>query len=105
MVRHCSSRTKGNLTFNKCSFLNSIGTVIDANDDSCITDAHSTYENNTADLGAVFYILNSKVFLFGSRFRNNKANRKGGVALVMSTLMNVKRLQILLKMVESCIYY
>lgn len=70
---------KSNLTFNKCRFLNSNGTVIDANDDSCITDHGSSYENNTANLGAVFYTLNCNVYFLRSRFINNTANHKGGV--------------------------
>ena len=72
-------KSKSNLVFNKCSFQNSTGAVIDANDGSCITDHGSSYENNNANLGAVFYALNSNVSFSGSRFINNTANDKGGV--------------------------
>ena len=72
---------KSNLTLIECSFLNSNGSVIDAND-SFITDHFSIYENNTADLGAVIYVLESNFSIIGSRFYNNIANSKGGVVLM-----------------------
>ena len=73
------TKNKSNLTFIECSFLNSVGTVIDANDGSCITDHGSAYENNIADLGAVFYVIESTLSFFGSHFTNNTATNKGGV--------------------------
>ncbi len=83
--------SKGNLTFNNCRFLNSKGTVIDTNDGSYITDYFSIYENNTANLGAVFYIMNSSISFFGSIFRNNKANEKGGVIFMYKSSVNFDR--------------
>lgn len=69
---------KSKIELNMCSFQNSQGSVIDAND-SHITDCGSSYQNNSADLGAVFYVLYSNISSFGSKFVNNTAKNKGGV--------------------------